>query len=301
VPHPDAATIGGSVAANVSGSRRYGAGTLRDYVIGISTVDGDGVETKAGGRVVKNVAGYDLCKLHTGALGTLGVITQLTLKVRPVPESQALATVGCHDAVLGRLLDALHGSRTRPICLDALNRPAAQRAGLTGDLDWTVVVGYEDSEHAVEWQLKQLIQEMTAAGFGGLEARAGAACDPLWRALAELPRGGDSELTFKANLLPGQVAEFCRGAHDGAALHAHAGSGIVWWHVGPGLTEPSARTMLERLGCMTGGGNLVVTRCPPAWKPTLPVWGTPRGDLGLMRRVKAALDPRSKFNPGRLF
>src|SRR5262249_29526646 len=81
VPLPSRATLGGAMAANASGPRRLGAGTLRDYVIGVTTVNDQGQETKAGGRVVKNVAGYDLCKLHLGALGTLGVITQATLKV----------------------------------------------------------------------------------------------------------------------------------------------------------------------------------------------------------------------------
>ena len=88
VPHADRATLGGALAANVSGPRRYGFGTLRDYVLGITTVNDEGQEVKAGGRVVKNVAGYDLCKLHVGALGTLGAIVQVTLKVRPIPESQ---------------------------------------------------------------------------------------------------------------------------------------------------------------------------------------------------------------------
>src|SRR5213078_2909532 len=98
-----------------------GAGTFRDYVIGISTVNDEGQETKAGGRVVKNVAGYDLCKLHIGALGTLGIITQVTLKVRPRPETQALLIFGCAGTDLEALLDRIHASRTRPICLDLLN------------------------------------------------------------------------------------------------------------------------------------------------------------------------------------
>ena len=82
----DAATLGGVVATASSGPRRYGYGTMRDYVIGISAVDGRGMPFKAGGRVVKNVAGYDFCKLLTGSLGTLGVITQVTLKIKPLPE-----------------------------------------------------------------------------------------------------------------------------------------------------------------------------------------------------------------------
>src|SRR4029077_853691 len=93
VPRPELATLGGALATNVSGPRRYGFGTLRDYVIGITTVNDEGHEVKAGGRVVKNVAGYDLCKLHVGALGTLGVITQVTLKLRPLPEHQQLIAV----------------------------------------------------------------------------------------------------------------------------------------------------------------------------------------------------------------
>ena len=87
VPDPERATLGGAIACNVSGPRRYGYGTFRDYMLGITTVNDRGEEVSAGGRVVKNVAGYDLMKLHTGAMGTLGVITQVTLKLRPVPEA----------------------------------------------------------------------------------------------------------------------------------------------------------------------------------------------------------------------
>src|SRR5439155_4169236 len=108
VPQPERATLGGALAVNVSGPRRLGFGTLRDYVIGISTINDEGQETKAGGRVVKNVAGYDLCKLHVGALGTLGGISQVTLKLKPLPERTLLMSVPCAaDAVAG-LLELLH-------------------------------------------------------------------------------------------------------------------------------------------------------------------------------------------------
>ncbi len=125
VPQAELATLGGSIAANVSGPRRYGFGTLRDYVIGISAVNDEGHEFKAGGRVVKNVAGYDLCKLLVGSLGTLGIITQVTLKLRPLPEEQALISLGGAADALDGLLDRLHATRTRPVCVDLLNRPAA--------------------------------------------------------------------------------------------------------------------------------------------------------------------------------
>src|SRR5262249_54058090 len=95
VPLAEQATLGGAIATNISGPRRYGFGTFRDYVIGISVVNDEGQQVKAGGRVVKNVAGYDLCKLHVGALGTLGIITQVTLKLRPLPEERAVVVVRC--------------------------------------------------------------------------------------------------------------------------------------------------------------------------------------------------------------
>src|SRR5262249_44306269 len=114
VPHAERATLGGALAVNASGPRRYGFGTFRDYVLGISTINDEGQETRAGGRVVKNVAGYDLCKLHIGALGTLGIISQVTLKVRPLPEARAIVTLGCESPALGPLLDQLQQSGTRP-------------------------------------------------------------------------------------------------------------------------------------------------------------------------------------------
>jgi glycolate oxidase FAD binding subunit len=309
VPLPSRATLGGAMAANASGPRRLGAGTLRDYVIGITTVNDQGQETKAGGRVVKNVAGYDLCKLHLGALGTLGVITQATLKVLPRPEAQALLMFACPAAALEALLNKLHESRTRPTCLEALNRRAARalRSGSGLELPdgpWVLVVGFEDSEASVNWQIQQLIKELTASGVGSARALAGSAADPLWEAITESTLSGDAVLTLKANLLPGRTAAWLLRADElpeELPLHAHAGSGVVRGHVPAGLTEARAEEMLKGLldEAAAGGGNLTLPRCPTAWKRGLPVWGRPRNDAALMRRVKEQFDPRRMFNPGR--
>jgi glycolate oxidase FAD binding subunit len=308
VPRPEEATLGGTLAANVSGPRRHGFGTLRDYVIGITTINDEGHETKAGGRVVKNVAGYDLCKLHVGALGTLGVITQVTLKLRPLPEEKALITLGCGAAALGPLLDRLHATRTRPVCLDVHNGAAAQTlAASTGfslpESPWVVVVGFEDNGEAVGWQVRRLIEELPAAGIHGLVARAGAATEPLWRALVELP-ARPARLRFKANLLPSGSAAFClqtAALSEDVLVRAHAGSGIVYGQVGGDLTLDRAQAMLKGLQetAASGKGNVILTHCPPEWKRSLPVWGPPRGDAWLMRQVKEKLDPRRLFNPGR--
>jgi glycolate oxidase FAD binding subunit len=307
VPHADRATLGGALAVNVSGPRRYGFGTLRDYVLGISTVNDEGCEVKAGGRVVKNVAGYDLCKLHVGALGTLGVITQATLKVRPIPETQVLLALGCDAAGLAPLLDLLHRSRTRPACLDVLNTAAARdvardaRAAMP-DAPWTVVVGIEDGVDSMSWQVRQLMQEAPPAGFRGLDIRAGAAGQSLWQALVEATDGPIARLSFKANLLPSATASFCLQAASGdVRLHAHAGSGIVHGHFVSDLTLASAQEILKGLSnaAAAARGNLILPRCPSEWKRTLAVWGARRGDASLMREVKAKLDPNNLFNSGR--
>jgi glycolate oxidase FAD binding subunit len=306
---PQQATLGGTLATNASGPRRYGFGTLRDYVLGLSWINDEGQEVKAGGRVVKNVAGYDLPKLHIGALGTLGILTQVTLKLRPLPEGQALITFGCDSDQLGSLLDLVHQGRTRPVCVDLLNdraaRAVAQEYGThLPEAPWVLAVGFEESDPAVQWQVQQLLKEVCSAGIRGLEARAGTSAAPLWQALVDLTAWPQAMLTFKANLLPGGVAEFCRAAvacSEELLLHAHAGSGIVRGHAGDGLTLERAGVMLKEwtARALAAQGNVVLPRCPPPWKHQLPVWGAPRSDAGLMRRIKDIMDPRRLFNPGR--
>jgi glycolate oxidase FAD binding subunit len=302
VPQADCATLGGALATNAAGPRRLGCGTLRDYVIGISVVNDEGHEIKAGGRVVKNVAGYDLCKLYVGSLGTLGVISQVTLKLRPRPERDALLTLPCDPDETETLLDRVHQSRTRPVCVELLN-PAAAR-GIDPEADgksWAVVVGYEESVAAVTWQVQQLVREFPGRRLHGHVATAAA---PLWRRLTEFAAVQAGPLTFNANLLPSAVAAFCLEASrlsEPLLLQAHAASGIVVGHAAKDLTAERAAALLRSLRGLAapGRGQVVVLRCPAAWKRTVDVWGPPRSDVTLMRAVKEKLDPRRLFNPGR--
>ena len=256
------------LAANVSGPRRLGFGTLRDYVIGISTINDEGQEVKAGGRVVKNVAGYDLCKLHIGALGTLGITGQVTLKLRPLPECAAFVTFGCESAGWAACSIVCMRRGTRPVCLDLLNQSAVRVAGRRSRLDtcrrrpWVIVVGFEDNGDAVGWQVRQLLQELRPATSRDWRHKAGDASEPLWRR----PRRTHSErglsvlsgglrpplrsIDFKANLLPRAVAAFCLQAEaleKSMRLHAHAGSGIVHGHLDGDLTLAQVAAMLKEL------------------------------------------------------
>jgi glycolate oxidase FAD binding subunit len=289
VPNPEHATLGGAIALNISGPRRFGYGTLRDYVIGISFVTDDGDEVKAGGRVVKNVAGYDLMKLQVGAVGTLGLITQLTLKVKPRPEASAVVHMHCAAAELTGILDRLHASRSRPVVVDV-----ATDNSRTGS-EWALWVAFEEKAATVEWQIAALLDELKDAPATDLAAERGAETVRRIEALVAATYPA-SPFVFKANVRPSQTATFCNCA---AAIYvpvqAHALNGIVIGH------SPDRMMKLMTGEAEKCGGNIVIRRCPTAWKKDLPVWGRPTNDRDLMRRVKQTLDPRNVFNPGRLF
>jgi len=301
VPQASQATLGGAIAANVSGPRRLGFGTLRDYVIGVSFMTDEGTEAKAGGRVVKNVAGYDLMKLHTGAFGTLGVLTQVTLKVRPRPEASALLRLSFGSPAplpseergdkLRTALDSIHASATRPVAVDVVHAGG----------DWNIFVAFEENQEAVRWQQEQLGRELTVVSK--MEVLDGESANAAWKHLTESSLFDHPGVSFKASLLPSAVAEFLIFASSLGAtrLHSHAGSGIVHGHIEGGLTLDAAASMLKELRsrAVAAQGNLIVARCPIAWKRELPIWGEPRGDWALMKAVKKRLDAQDIFNPGR--
>jgi glycolate oxidase FAD binding subunit len=289
VPSPEKATLGGAVAVNASGPRRYGYGTLRDYVIGLSFVTDDGTEVKAGGRVVKNVAGYDLMKLQIGALGTLGIVTQLTLKVKPKPESSAAVAVGCDTPALAGVLDRLAASRTRPVAAELLNRNAWRAIGRAGrvnplsrehDSEWVVLVAFEEKAAAVRWQVETLLSELKdTPGRDAAELPGASVLD----ALTALQRRPESRLIGRLSVLPSKLAEAVV-AQRAALVHAHALNGVVWLHDDEAI-PPEA----------------VLVRAPVELKRSRGVWGALPGGWELMRHVKRALDPDGVFNPGRLF
>lgn len=283
VTSPERATLGGAIAVNQSGPHRYGYGTLRDYILGMSFVTDEGVEVKAGGRVVKNVAGYDFMKLQTGALGTLGVITHVTLKVKPRPEAYALLVFKCSQDSLSEVLNLLHASRSRPVIVELLNSEACQAGDLpfpTSEHEWTLAVGFEEKETTVRWQVMTLLNELRTApvrDVAELNEASG-----YWTRITQLQTHPASSFIGKANLLPSQLAQALRNKPP-VIIHAHALNGIIWQH-GPKPVE-----------------ELIIRRCPVEAKRTVPIWGKPTSAWNLMRHIKKTLDPGDVFNPGRLF
>jgi glycolate oxidase FAD binding subunit len=276
VPNSERATLGGALATNTSGPHRYGYGTLRDYVIGIGFITEDGVEVKGGGRVVKNVAGYDFMKLQTGALGTLGIITHVTLKVKPRPEANIAVLFSCSSAQLGSVLDLLHKSNSRPVAVELLNAPASEGVGVETSAEWVIAVGYEEKAVTVEWQKSTVMNELKTQGIGTTQNKTGSDAARLWQAIVNLQTHAGSAIISKATVKPSLVAERMLAEYrDEVLLHAQPLNGILWHH-----SEPKSSDWQIRRGAAP-------SRDGAEWE--------------LMKHIKKTLDPNDLFNPGRLF
>ncbi|GAC1473527.1 MAG: FAD-binding oxidoreductase [Isosphaeraceae bacterium] len=302
-PDQERATVGGVFATNTCGPRRFGSGRPRDQILGVSFVTSDGALVKGGGRVVKNVAGYDFPRLLTGSMGTLGIVTQLTLKVRPRPETSALVWVPIASAgSLGPALERLNTSGTRPMAIEVLNPPAAKFVGALIGLpteDWALIVGYEDNASSVAWQVDRLMIEL---GRTHIVIREGVDAEPLWSALTDFQVAQPGSVRITASLRPSTVSDFLQALDPTSwAVQAHAGSGVVHAHTLAERELEDLGTEIDRLRALAilDGGSLTVPRCPSSWKKRLKVWGDPRPDWVLSERVKRALDPLGVMNPGR--
>jgi glycolate oxidase FAD binding subunit len=154
----------------------------------------------------------------------------------------------------------------------------------------------------IEWQVNQLQREVS--DFGSPILRHDGAGETMWTNLVDFPPSERTSVTFKANLLPSATATFCENLiaqKNPPVFHAHAGNGVVIGHLNPEVTLQDAASLIRQAvdAAVACQGNLVLLRCPPAWKKNLPVWGNPRPDNWLMRVVKDKLDPKGLFNPGR--
>jgi glycolate oxidase FAD binding subunit len=287
-PVTSEATIGGILATNASGPARIAFGTARDLVIGMTVAMPDGRVVKFGGRVVKNVAGYDMSKLHIGALGTLGVILQASFKVAPLPKaSQTLAVASADSGSLVRLAFAVRNA-SLPATGVALSFPAgASRARL--------LLRFAGSAAAVE---RSLVETGRMARAEGLDAEQ--APDGAWREAAEVRALGGSTV-IRISDRPSRSGEaITRLAALGGDVLSYptAGASYGRFIALPEATYEAVRSL--RAAVEAGGGAVVVESAPVAVKGAIGVWGSPRGGDTLMRRLKREMDPESTLNPGRL-
>jgi glycolate oxidase FAD binding subunit len=310
VPLAERATIGGVIATNWNGPRRLGEGSVRDYVIGIHAVDGRGMPFKGGGRVVKNVAGYDFCKLLTGSLGTLGVIAQVTLRLKPIPEQSVLVACSVADSASAeKLLAALVTSRTTPVAIELLAGPAweadpalAAAAGASSPSRLYLVVGLEGTGSEVEFMIRQLTAEWRELGVEPLVVGESAS---LWQRLIEFPAAGESPLVLKASVVSSGVAaviDAARKLDPQCSIQAHAGSGSVLLKFAKFPAEGLSRALVGKLQPIATAhhGHIVVLSNPSGAEMThQSVWGGIDAAFDLMTQVKQQFDPRDILNRGR--
>jgi glycolate oxidase FAD binding subunit len=279
------ATIGGAIATNASGPLRFAFGTARDLVIGTRVANPDGTVTHAGGRVVKNVAGYDLNKLYIGSLGTLAVIVELSFKLAPVPP--ALATVA------GQFGDS---SNTAALIGSVVRSPLSPLA-IELDGSRTVLFRVGGYPQAVERQVRDLSALIRQHGGEQVER----AWEDLQRMRLEARRRdvvlkAAAPISASANLV--DILER-RLADLGPRVWAHAGNGVAYAACdAPTDTEPLAAARFE-VQALGSNASLVIERCPAQLKSSIDVWGEPGPSVALMRAIKAKLDPHNTLNPGR--
>ncbi len=290
-PHGHAATVGGIVAANSNGFGRVRYGGVRDLLIGITVALADGSVVHGGGRVVKNVAGYDLDKLLIGSLGTLGVITETTFKVLPLPAARSLALVHCTSAAgTFAVADTL---------LHTALRPSALVVEGTGD-QWTLAVGAQGDRGPVE---RAMVETARAAEAAGATVDRVADDEDLLARLRDLPATATDGALIRAALPLAAQRSYVESAASLDAFArcvADAGSGIVRIHLrgDEAAVLRSADTLLAGAGAL--GGSASVERRDASLRSRLRAWpvARPAGDF-LMRRLKDRFDPAGILEPGR--
>ena len=286
---PDEATVGGVLAAGVSGPSRHAYGLPRDWLLGCRIAHADGAVSKGGGKVVKNVAGYDLPKLSVGSLGTLGVIVEATFKVAPVPAAQEtfLATYPSLEAA-GELLFA---ADERSLALRELAlQTGSQDEGLAAC--WLA-----GPPAAVERTARELADLARGAETRRLQ---GEDSERWWSQLSTQRAAAESGVALRASLPPSSVVGFMRRLN--ASSLAYPTTGLVLTQLGAAPVERLVDAIeAARRQATEAGGSLVVEAAPVAVKERIDVWGDAGDGLALMRRLKQQFDPRGTLNPGRFF
>jgi glycolate oxidase FAD binding subunit len=289
-PDPDRATAGGVVSAGGMGPWRYGYGSVRDLVLGLRVALPDGRHIRTGGQVMKNVAGYDMNKLFIGALGTLGVITEVTFKLRPLPEAHetlvaafdtAASSLACAEAVLGPTLE--------PSAVAVLGPVAAETLGMPGP--WALAVSLEGVAGAVRYQADRVWE--LAVQHGGRVIQTGSP-EVIWDGIRHFATRFGAELVCKVSTVTAELAAQLAKAGSTDAAVAWAGSGQVYLY-----SEAAHRTTAEAWLKPPATGSAVLERAPADLRRTLPVWGDPGSAFPLMQGLKRSFDPGATLNPGR--
>ncbi len=289
-PATPSATLGGIVATADTGSLRQRYGSVRDQLLGITFVRADGEIAKAGGRVVKNVAGYDLMKLFTGSYGTLGVISQVTFRVYPIPEISATVVLTGTPENVSQAAAILRGSALTPTQADLLSTQLVSELHLGTGMG--LIARFQSIAESVKEQSNRLgevgqnlgLQEMVYVGVDEAD---------LWERLRESIYSGSSEsaITCKIGVLPTAGVEILQQAQKGL-IHIASGLGVLRFEDEKGLVK-------MRSLCENHRGFLTILTAPVAVKQKLDVWGYTGNAGEMMQRIKLQFDQKNILSCGR--
>ncbi len=294
-PLAERVTLGGMISANLSGPLRLSQGLVRDFLIGLKVVLADGTVVKGGGKVVKNVAGYDLPKLYCGSLGTLGIIVEATFKVRPRPgEIRLLSFTLPSPKEAMELVLKIGSSELQPLFLELFQ---------DSEENTTLFVGLGGIAEEIAYQKERL-----SSWAGEAKEWSGQEQEEQMRRLQNFPLAEGALLGFRASLLPTEVAPFVLQVREEAKVRelgvrflAHAGNGVVLGQLFGEATSGSLLSLVDWLRALAKkpGGYLVVESVDPLLKDRIDVWGYTGEAFFLMKRIKEKLDPQGLLSPGR--
>jgi glycolate oxidase FAD binding subunit len=301
-----AGTIGGVLAANLSGPRRVKAGAARDHFLGVSAVSGRGETFKSGGRVVKNVTGYDLCKLLAGSWGTLAAMTEVTIKTLPRAETEeTLLVLNLDDATAGKVMAATMGSFADVSAAAHLPAAVATRVAEIAAAPGAVTA-FRLEGVAPSIAHRKRVLEKLAAPFGTLGTLGEAPSRALWRAIRDVaPFAADEpageRYLWRISTAPSRGAEVGRRLVELAqaeVMYDWAG-GLIWAAMPP---SDDAGAPLVRSTVAIVGGHATLIRAPAAVRAAIDIFEPePAALAALTQRVRKSFDPRGVLNAGRMW
>jgi glycolate oxidase FAD binding subunit len=300
VAYPESATIGGVVATADSGSWRQRYGGVRDMVLGLSFVRSDGEVAKAGGKVVKNVAGYDLMKLFTGSYGTLGIVSQVTFRVYPLPQASGTVVLGGDRESLAKTSQMLLNSTLTPTAANLLSAPLMKTLALGEAMG--LVVRFQSIEESVKEQIAQTIAFGEKLGLKAGVYRGQQEVD-LWQQLSQTMtrKRSNTAITCKMGILGNKAANALQRWED---LTKGRGLGMIYIGSGLGRLYLDCEKAIDILRQMrsyteTYQGFLTLLESTPSFKQEMEPWGYRGNALTIMARIKQKFDPKNILNPSR--
>lgn len=303
---PGSSTVGGLIATGAAGPYRARYGTMRDLLLGLTVVRADGTVVKGGGRVVKNVTGYDIPKLHVGALGTLGVVVEAHLRLHPRPVEERSWVFGFASAEAA--LEAALAVRETPVVLSRCQLVTASALSALGEREppaAALAVTIGSVPEAVRAQGSQVADVCSRAGSPAIDVPQ---AHTWWQRLAEVtwPEGPATHLTLRIGIRPTDAVKALRAveaipSRDGSLRATlNVATGVLHATLAP-IEARRVREVVARIREALAGldGTCVVEHAPPEALPGLDVWGDVGPALEAMRRLKRELDPAGVLNPGR--